>query len=82
MYAFRREYLGTILSQLFDQLGEVAVQHRRRVVTSVLNELGLKYTPIRYLWRGKRLRRMEQDSRTNPKPYSDTTRDVSATTRE
>ncbi|CAM9772771.1 unnamed protein product, partial [Ectocarpus sp. 12 AP-2014] len=23
---------------LFDQLGEVAVQHRRRVVTSVLNE--------------------------------------------
>ncbi|CAB1115467.1 unnamed protein product [Ectocarpus sp. CCAP 1310/34] len=124
---------GQRCTKLFDLVDEVAVQHRRRVKTSVLNEvlrdavlwqappskkssgasqgkiyycnqiatrpptvavfcnnpklfgdnykryldrkfreqLGLKSTPIRFLWRGKRLRRMEQDNRRNPKPYSD-----------
>ncbi|CAM9805385.1 unnamed protein product [Pylaiella littoralis] len=124
---------GQRCTKLFDLVDEVAVQHRRRVKTSVLNEvlrdavlwqappskkssgasqgkiyycnqiatrpptvavfcnnpklfgdnykryldrkfreqLGLKSTPIRFLWRGKKLRRMEQDSRKNPKPYSD-----------
>lgn len=124
---------GQRCTKLFDLVDEVAVQHRRRVKTSVLNEvlrdavlwqsppgkrsegsaqgkiyycnqiaarpptiaifcnnpklfsdnykryldrkfreqLGLKSTPIRFLWRGKKLRRMVQDSRRNPKPYSD-----------
>lgn len=34
-------------------------------------QLGLKSTPIRFLWRGKKLRRMEQENRSKPKPYSD-----------
>ncbi|CAN0310263.1 unnamed protein product [Ascophyllum nodosum] len=124
---------GQRCTKLFDIVDEVTVQHRRRIKTSVLNEvlrdavlwqspptrkssggrqgkiyycnqiaarpptiaifcnspklftdnykryldrkfreqLGLKSTPIRFLWRGKTLRRIDQENRRNPKPYSD-----------
>lgn len=32
--------MGELIHQLFDLVDEVAVQHRRRVKTSVLNEVG------------------------------------------